>query len=164
MQSVSHLLVQFGGHEGAGGFTATRETIHFLEDALDKAFDGVKHAVSKQVMEITYDMELLLADVTMENYRALRELEPFGMANKKPVFAFKNILVESVKQFGKTMEHLEVTFKNEKTRAISWYANPESFTEKIEAGKMVTLLAEFDFSVFRGREELRLKIVDILGI
>ena len=171
MQSVSHLLTQFGGHEGAGGFTATRETIHFLEDALEKEYAQVKHIVSRQVMEITFDMELSLSDVTMEHYHAIRQLAPFGMANKKPVFAFKNIRVESVKQFGKTTEHLEVVFnksqasnshRQETIRAISWYANPESFTEKIEAGKTITLLGEFDHSVFRGKHELRLKIVETL--
>jgi len=47
-------------------------------------------------------------------------------------------------------------------RAISWYAKPTSFTHEIEAGKTITLLAEFDHSVFRGKSELRLMIVDVL--
>lgn len=161
MQSVSHLLTQFGGHEEAGGFTATRETIHFLEDAFNKTYQETKHEVSKQVTEIRYDMELELSDVTMDHYRALRQMAPFGMGNEKPVFAFKNVPVNDVKQFGKTKEHLEIDLGSH-VRAISWYAKPTSFTEEIEAGKTITLLAEFDHSVFRGKEELRLMIVDIL--
>jgi single-stranded-DNA-specific exonuclease len=160
MQSVSHLLTQFGGHEEAGGFTTTRETVHFLEDEFNKMYQGTKHEISKQVTEISYDMELELSDVTMDHYRTLRQMAPFGTGNPKPVFAFKNIFVKSVNQFGKTKEHLEITLDG--VRAISWYANPESFTEKIESGKTITLLAEFDHSVFRGKEELRLMIVDVL--
>ncbi len=161
MQSVSHLLTQFGGHEEAGGFTATRETIHFLEDAFNKTYQETKHEVSKQVTEIAYDMELDLPDVTMDHYRQLRQMAPFGMGNAKPVFAFKNVIVQSVNQFGKTKEHLEVVL-GPRVRAISWYAKPTSFTHEIETGKTITLLAEFDHSVFRGKEELRLMIVDVL--
>ncbi len=188
MQGVSHLFTQFGGHEDAGGFTATRETIHFLEDEFNKVYRGIKHEVSRQVMEVAYDLELTLEDVTMENYRALRQMAPFGVGNPKPVFAFKNVIVQSVKQFGKTKEHLEVivqegtrareeelsssNLREEKVasqrkasvpvRAICWYAKPDSFTELIEDGKTITLLAEFDHSVFRGKEELRLMIVDVI--
>lgn len=161
MQSVSHLLTQFGGHEEAGGFTTTRDSVHFLEEEFNKSYQETKHEVSKRVTEISYDMELQLSDVTMENYYALRQMAPFGMGNPKPVFAFKNIIPTTVSQFGKTKEHLEVCL-GPKVRAISWYANPESFTEKIEAGKPLTLLAEFDHSVFRGKEELRLMIVDVI--
>ena len=180
MQSVSHLLTQFGGHENAGGFTATRETIHFLEDAFNNAYAEIKHEVSKQVTEVACDMDLTLDQVTLDNYRALREMAPFGMDNPKPVFAFRSVMVESVKQFGKTTEHLEIVFKKyqeeseegigmrstyqarETIRAISWFAKPESFSVTAEAGKRITLLAEFDYSVFMGRTELRLKIVDVI--
>jgi single-stranded-DNA-specific exonuclease len=159
MREVSHLLVQFGGHDEAGGFTVTRETVHFLEEALCKSYGAVKHEVSRR-KDVSWDMELELSDVTMKHYQTLREMAPFGVGNPKPVFAFKNALVKGVKQFGKTTEHLEVLFPG--VRAISWYAKPDSFTEFVEVGKQVTLLAEFDYSVFRGKSELRLKIVDVL--
>ena len=165
MQQVPHLFTQFGGHEDAGGFTATRETIHFLEASFADVYDLVKHAVSKQVTHIAHDVELTLADITIDHYHAIRQMAPFGMGNASPVIAFKNVVVQSVKQFGKTTEHLEVvvTQNNYSARAISWYANPETFTEKIEQGKTMTLLAEFEFSVFRGKSELRLKIVDFIS-
>ena len=161
MQGIAHLLVQFGGHEEAGGFTTTREQIHFLEEAFNTIYKETKHEVSKQVHEIVFDSELELTDVTMAHYRALRQMAPFGMGNPKPVFAFKNITIEQVNQFGKTKEHLELVLSS-RVRAISWYARPDSFTAPIEAGKTMTILAEFDHSVFRGKEELRLMIVDVL--
>ena len=164
MENISHVFVHFGGHEDAGGFSMTRETIHFLEDELCNNYDKFKHVVSRQVTEIKADMDLELSDVTLENYQALRKMAPFGMGNPTPIFAFKNITIESVRQFGKTSEHLEVVVRsgNDLVKTISWYATPESFSEKIEQGKTMTLLGEFDFSVFRGKSELRLKIVDFL--
>jgi single-stranded-DNA-specific exonuclease len=196
MESISHVFVHFGGHEDAGGFSMTRETVHFLEEELCKNYDEFKKPLPNPTLDSLgsnsaldgirllqgegaehYDLELDLADVTLENYHALRKMAPFGMGNPTPVFAFKNIIIESVRQFGKTNEHLEVVVRQQTSpltpllegegnraliKAISWYATPESFSEKIEQGKTMTLLGEFDFSVFRGKSELRLKIVDFL--
>lgn len=165
MQSCSQLLVQFGGHDDAGGFSATREHIHFLEAAFCEQYEKYKKQKPVEDQEKNnYDLELELSDVTMHNYHALRQMAPFGVGNPKPVFAFKNVVVDSVRQFGKTTEHLEVILVNKQTKikAISWFATADSFTEKIEAGKSITLLGEFDFSVFRGKSELRLKIVDVI--
>jgi single-stranded-DNA-specific exonuclease len=67
MQSAADLLVQFGGHEEAGGFTATRETIHLLEAAFEKNYHGTKHELSKQKKEITADLDLNLEDVTINH-------------------------------------------------------------------------------------------------
>ncbi len=170
MQSVSHLLVGFGGHDDAGGFSATREHIHFLEAAFCEQYEKHKKQKPTEGQEKNnYDLELELSDVTMQNYHALRQMAPFGVGNPKPIFAFKNVTVDSVRQFGKTTEHLEVLVSTPSyigrgkgvVKAISWFATADSFTEKIEAGKSITLLGEFDFSVFRGKSELRLKIVDI---
>lgn len=161
MQSVSHLLVQFGGHEDAGGFTATRETVHFLEEEFCRKYDETKHQVSRRIDTVPHDMDLELSDVTISHYRALRQMAPFGMGNPKPVFAFRNVRVMSVGQFGKTKEHLEIGLGS--VRAISWYATPSSFTHTAVEGETVTLLAQFDHSVFRGKHELRLMIVDIVA-
>jgi len=168
MESIAHVFVQFGGHEDAGGFSMTRETIHFLEEELCNVYPLALRALPLKggdtVPSENYDLELNISDVTLENYQALRKMAPFGMGNPTPIFAFKNIIIESVRQFGKTSEHLEVVVRsgNDLVKTISWYATPESFSEKIEQGKTMTLLGEFDFSVFRGKSELRLKIVDFL--
>lgn len=48
-----------------------------------------------------------------------------------------------------------------KATAISFFSNQDSFGKKIEEGMNINLLATFDLSRFRGREELRLRIVDL---
>jgi single-stranded-DNA-specific exonuclease len=161
MEKTSHLLVQFGGHAEAGGFSATRETIHFLEQACCDVFESVKKNVADQKI-VSYDCELGLEHLTLDHYRALRTLAPFGVGNPKPVFLFRSVLVVAIKQFGKTREHLELLLENNK-RAIKWYATPNDFSVIAIAGERVNLLATFDFSVFRGTSELRLMIVDVVG-
>ena len=52
---------------------------------------------------------------------------------------------------------------SQQVRAIKWYASPNNFTVTPQAGKTVTILGTFDFSVFRGKSELRLMLVDVVG-
>ncbi|MEK7175393.1 MAG: hypothetical protein AAB693_01140 [Patescibacteria group bacterium] len=75
----------------------------------------------------------------------------------------------------KKLKNLEIIFSDKNTisksdfsikkiKAISFFYNPESFQKEItdqSEGNSVNLLANFDLSLFGGKKELRLKIIDI---
>lgn len=156
---------EMGGHEQAGGFTVHNDKIHFLEDALIKSLSNLKK-LEKKVESENFDIEGDLSLVNMKTWKDLEKLSPFGLGNEKPVFLFKNILINKIKKFGKNNsgEHLEITFSdsnNKKVKAISFFSNLESFKTKIEENLKVNLLATVEFSRFGGKEELRLKISEI---
>ena len=74
--------------------------------------------------------------------------------------------IENIKKFGKngSGEHLEITFSDaggHKAKAISFFSGHDSFNVQISEGININLLATFDLSRFRGREELRLRIIEI---
>ena len=102
----------------------------------------------------------------MKNWKEVEKLAPFGLANHKHVFLFSGVKIENIKKFGKngSGEHLEITFfdaHNNKAKAISFFSGINSFKDTLMEGNKVNLSATFDLSRFRGREELRLRIVDI---
>ena len=145
------------------------EKIHFLEEALSISFRKVVRISPLFVEEGAGggDLVLNLSEVNMKNWREIEKLAPFGLGNSKPVFLFEGVKIEKIKKFGKngSGEHLEITFsqKNKnKAVAISFFSNHDSFETPLLENKKVNLLATFDLSRFRGREELRLRIVDIL--
>ena len=165
MTESSEFFLEFGGHEFAGGFTVHSEKIHFLEEALSVSYHKVKR--DKIENEIIYDIKTDLSLVNMKNWREIEKMAPFGLANPKPIFLFENVKIENIKKFGKngSGEHLEITFSDaskNKVKAISFFSNYESFEVPLVVDKKVNLLATFDLSRFRGREELRLRIIDIL--
>ncbi len=165
MTETSEFFMEFGGHEFAGGFTVHNDKIHFLEEALSSSFNKVKREKTKE--EIVYDIKSDLGAVNMKNWKEIEKLAPFGLANPKPVFFFEGVKIENIKKFGKngSGEHLEITFSDtnkNKVKAISFFSNSESFKVPLVEGGKVNLFATFDLSRFRGREELRLRIVDIL--
>lgn len=164
MTETSESFIDFGGHELAGGFTVDNEKIHFLEEALSVSYHKVKRDIIKS--EITYDIKSDLSIVNMKNWREIEKLAPFGLGNPKPVFLFEGVKIEKIKKFGKngSGEHLEIQFSNvtkHKATAISFFSNHDSFEKTLAEGINVNLLATFDLSRFRGREELRLRIIGI---
>lgn len=165
MTETKEYFLEFGGHELAGGFSVHSEKIHFLEDALDNSFEKVKKV--KDVEGAVYDIKASLDMVNMKNYKEIEKMSPFGLANPKPVFLFENIKLESLRKFGKngSGEHLEIVFADggkKKVKAISFFSDEDSFSKKLQEGLSLDLYATFDLSRFRGREELRLRIVDIM--
>ena len=164
MTATSESFLDFGGHELAGGFTVHAEKIHFLEDALSVSFNRVK--MEKKENEVTFDIKTDLSVVNLKNWQEIEKLAPFGFGNPKPIFLFENVNIENIKKFGKngSGEHLEITFydtNNKKVKAISFFSNHDSFDKKLSEEIKVNLLATFDLSRFRGREELRLRIENI---
>lgn len=165
MTETHEFFLEFGGHEFAGGFTVHNDKIHFLEEALSTSYSRVKRDVKDN--KIIYDVKSDLDVVNIKNWREIERIAPFGLANSKPIFLFENVKIENIKKFGKngSGEHLEITFSDltkNKVKAISFFSNSESFKVPLAVGKKVNLLATFDLSRFRGKEELRLRIVDIL--
>ena len=164
MTSIPDSFIDFGGHELAGGFTVNNEKIHFLEEELSLSYNKIKKL--KSIDDIFYDIKSDLSILNMKNYKEIERLAPFGLGNPKPVFLFENVKIDKIKKFGKngSGEHLEISFSDSrgKTKAISFFSNVDSFKNSLTEGLSVNLLANFDLSRFRGREELRLRIIDII--
>ena len=165
MTETKEYFLDFGGHELAGGFTIHTDKVHFLEDALSQSFGKVKR--SKADNSASFDMTSDLSLVKTKNWKEIEKLSPFGLGNEKPVFSFPGVKIENLKKFGKngSGEHLEIIFSDgdrNKAVAVSFFSGLDSFKTPLEKDKIVNLLATFDLSRFRGREELRLRVVDIL--
>ena len=179
MTETSESFLEFGGHELAGGFTVRSEKIHFLEEALSASFHkiitlkntpsalGTSPYVGGGQVGVNFDIKSTLDMVNMKNWREIEKMAPFGLGNSKPVFLFEGVKIEKIKKFGKngSGEHLEIVFSDvnsHKAKAISFFSNHDSFGKTLSEGINVNLLATFDLSRFRGREELRLRIEDII--
>ena len=158
-------LTSFGGHSGAGGFSISHEEIHFLEERILKVFDK-DWGTDEEIIETETEATIEIDDVTSNNYNVIDKLAPYGVGNPKPKFLFKNLPISTVKEFGKEKNHLELSFKNSRgsqVKAIAFFKTRNSFDPVLEVGNNINLIATFEKNSFAGRDELRLRIVDILS-
>lgn len=163
MEEARGNFLQFGGHKLAGGFAVSNETIHTLEDELNRAYEKVKDNNEKEAIWI--DKKISIDDINSSLYEKIEKFSPFGIGNPKPLFLFEGVEISGSKQFGKEKNHLELSFlKNngEKLKAISFFSKPDSFSNIPESGKKINLIATLEKSTFGKYPELRLRIVDII--
>lgn len=168
MNDVQNSFIEFGGHQGAGGFSITLESITNLEEKLSQTLDGYLEAgFSGRETEAEGKEEVIaleLSRIGEDLWQTVSLLAPFGTGNPKPIFEFTRAEIKSVRTFGKANEHLEITFcsnTRKEVKAISFFTSAERFGSVLSPGSAPTLRAHLEKSYFRNRPELRLRIVSI---
>ena len=108
-------------------------------------------------------------DITCNTYKEIEKLAPFGTGNEKPNFLLKDIKINNIKHFGKEKNHLEISFikdNGDPINAMGFFMKSDQFKNRdgkeIKKGDIIDMVATIEKSMFRGRPELRLRIVDIL--
>ena len=112
LNSVSDILVKYGGHSGAAGFTIKIENIEEFYQRVDKY---IGENFPKELFVKTIKIENILAPYKV-NYEFLRELEilePYGAKNHTPIFAFKNCEYENLRFTRNSTEHLMLDIKKD---------------------------------------------------
>ncbi len=173
MNNVSKdAFIQFGGHSASGGFVVSNDKIHFLDDELNKSYEKIK--TKNEIIDPTFiDMEIKIDDIGFEMYRDIEKMAPYGIANIRPAFIIKNIPINGIKEFGKDKNHLEISFKKSNGQiinAIGFFMNAEKFKKidekagrrPIKIGDNIDIVFNIEKSFFRGRVEIRLRILDVI--
>jgi len=158
------VLTEFGGHELAGGFSVAHEKIHLLEEEVIKAYQKTKKDIMT-AKEVGFDTKMSLDEVTLENYKQIEKLAPFGQGNQRPSFLFENVEILGTKVFGKVKNHLELLFLNssgKKIKAICFFKDQDSFKTHLASGEKINLIANIELSRWNGYNDFRLRIVDIV--
>ena len=105
--SVSDLLVRYGGHSQAAGFTVSTDLIpEATERLLLHAGQRLASLDLDPVLEI--DATATLPELTMDTYDWISSLEPFGKANRRPLFATLGATVKEARLVGNNQQHLRL--------------------------------------------------------
>lgn len=163
MQAAGDVFEQSGGHHSAGGFAVSLAYVGQLQQRLADAVEQVGESAMEGPDGVV-DTELTLEDVNNDVYNEIAKLAPFGVDNPKPTFYFRRVVVRDIATFGKQNNHLKLTFHTEAGRpieAIAFFKSKDSFTGDIHVSAPVNVIATMEQSHFRGRPELRLRIVDV---
>ncbi|MFO7170217.1 MAG: single-stranded-DNA-specific exonuclease RecJ [Chloroflexota bacterium] len=107
LATCSDILVRYGGHAAAAGFTVENERLEELEARLlAYADEHLEDEMLSSTLEI--DAEVPLNDLSWELQRELAELEPFGPANQQPVLMSRNVRVIGAWAKGTEGQHLKL--------------------------------------------------------
>ena len=90
IESCPELFSRYGGHAHAVGFALPSANVEKLRQHLD-AYARARLSPADFEPQLEFDRELPLSEVTPELHQALLLLEPFGMDNREPVFAAREV-------------------------------------------------------------------------
>ncbi len=173
------LFINAGGHSFAGGYSVNDDFIHEFRERIKESHTDLFGAGKGKGLEnnagadespekvISYlaDAILLPEQVNWKTWGEIEKMMPYGEGNAKPLFAFNNVKIDSIKIFGKQKEHLEISFDG--IKAIQFFADSDMYEEietELQKGNLVrkTILGNLEKSVFTYSPVLRVRIVDII--
>ncbi len=124
------ILDKFGGHPMAAGFSLKEENIDGLRKRLNENTILDDEDLLKKV---TIDCVLPLDSISYELINNLQELEPFGKANSKPLFAEKDVNLLKAAILGKNKNVLKLKVKTRQNKVIDaiYFGDISEFEELI---------------------------------
>jgi single-stranded-DNA-specific exonuclease len=156
------LLLTFGGHDLAAGFSVEAEKIGALDTALREAYDDmVPEDPLPPALEI--DAEVPAELLTIDQVRALDALEPTGQGNAKPVLMLRGAKIESLQAIGKDGGHTRIAVsQGAAVLGGVWFGvKPDEI--KVKPGGRSDVAFTPEINEFRGKAEVQLKVCGIRG-
>ena len=159
LNHVKELLVHYGGHAQAAGFSLRKENLPaFLEKITAYAADVLEHHVFEQ--ELLVDAVLDESDINDNFMRLLAQMEPFGVGNEKPVFVLKNVIPEDLKTVGREQQHLHFQANTGAKRFSSIAFKLGKLFPEVDLQKPLDLAFHLEKNLWNGRETIQFQILD----
>ena len=163
IDACRHLLENFGGHLYAAGLSMKEENVPAFMEAFEK------YVASTILPEQTYpqieiDAMLEFKDITPKFFRVLKQFNPFGPDNMKPIFCTKRVFdYGTSKVVGKEQEHLklELVDKNSEVVMNGIAFNMSEFNDAIKDLNPLDICYTIEENTFNGNTSIQLQIRDI---
>ena len=109
-------LEAFGGHSMAVGVTVKKENFEKFKQEFINLIEQENITNLTPILKI--DAILNIDDITKEMVESLSLLEPFGESNQMPVFAFKNLIIDSIRSLSEG-KHIKLVLKSNHNNLIN---------------------------------------------
>ena len=151
-------ITKFGGHSMAIGITVEKENFEkFKKDFEEYAQNS---NISDIIPIIEIDEEIMLKDISIKDVSELKLLEPFGEANKMPLFMCKNLKIQSIRSLTEG-KHLKLSLKDDNVWIDAIGFNLGHLAEEYRIGDKVDVVGTLEINQYNGRESIQINLKDI---
>ena len=155
----SNLLEGFGGHTMAVGLSIKEENLPLLQERFENI--AKKSNINKLTPILKIDSELDLEEISKQDIDSLSILEPVGEQNPMPIFALKNLKIDSIKTLTEG-KHLKLSLKNEKNTYINAIGfNLGNLNNEFATGDKVDVAGYLEINSFNGVDSIQINLIDI---
>ncbi len=158
LTKCSELLDKFGGHAMAVGLTLNKENFENFKDKFEKIAEEAN--IKEMVPTIYIDEEVKLKDISMDLVKSLSVLEPFGEANKVPLFLIKNLKIDSIRALSEG-RHLKLSLRDESVVINAIGFDIGNLAEEYKIGDKIDVVGTLEINSFNGFSSIQINIKDI---
>ena len=97
----------------------------------------------------------------MQMVESLKMLEPFGEANKMPIFLFKNLKIDSIRALSEG-KHLKLTLKDNNCIVNAIGFNLGHLAEDYRIGDKIDVVGSLEINTFNGVDSIQINLKDIM--
>ena len=159
LMKCQNTIDRFGGHAMAIGITIKRDKF----EEFKKEFEEVakKTKIDEIIPIINIDAKINLNEINKEMVESLKQLEPFGEGNKTPIFAFKNLKIDSIRALSEG-KHIKMTLKDGNTIINAIGFNLGYLADEYRIGDKIDVVGTLEINSFNGVDNLQINIKDVM--
>jgi single-stranded-DNA-specific exonuclease len=151
-------LLGYGGHFAAAGLTLLPENIEAFAAAFEKTVEETI-AADLLVPEILIDDEISFTDIRQPFFNIVKQMEPFGPENMRPVFITRNVMDTGYSKIVKD-QHLRLVLKQNDIVLTGIIFRAAHLLPVVQQGP-VDVVYTIDENEWNGSVSLQLKVIDI---
>ena len=159
LMKCQNSIEKFGGHAMAIGITIKRDKFEQFKKEFEEVAREAK--IDEIIPIINIDAKINLNEINKEMVASLKQLEPFGEGNKMPIFAFKNLKIDSIRALSEG-KHIKLTLKegNSIINAIGF--NLGHLVDEYKIGNKIDVVGTLEINSFNGVDSLQINIKDVM--
>ena len=160
LSRCKEILEGYGGHSMAVGLSIKRENISKLKEEFE--IIAKEAHLEKMVSTIKIDCVVNIDQLDIETVKSLDLLEPIGEANKVPIFAFKNLKIDSIRSLTEG-KHIKLTLKSNNNTYINAIGfNLGYLVDEFVIGDKVDVAGNLEINSFNGTDSVQINLKDMI--
>lgn len=157
---TSNYLQKYGGHEMAVGLSLHKKDFEDFRNSFEQYANSCN--LDEIIPIINIDKKVTEKELTVDNVKDLVKLEPYGEANKCPIFLYKNLKVDSIRSLTEG-KHMKLTLKTDTNNIITAMGfNMGNRAEEFLIGDKVDIVGTLELNAFNGIPSVQFNLKDIM--
>jgi single-stranded-DNA-specific exonuclease RecJ len=159
LKANEHLLVKWGGHKMAAGFTIEADK---AQSATRGIVATCNRMMNGKALSSRLEIDAIAdgASLSLATAKDLNQMAPFGMSNKKPILYLEKGAITSTRLLGKEGKHSRVMIQDpvsgREFEAVMWNSKSRVPAD----GEQVDIVFNPDVNSYKGSERLQLILID----
>jgi len=159
LMQCTNTIEKFGGHSMAVGITIKKDKFAEFKQQFETIATNAH--IDEIMPVIQVDSKIDVKDINQEMVESLKQLEPFGEGNRMPVFAFRNLKIDSIRALSEG-KHLKLTLKDNNTIINGIGFNLGQLAEEYRIGDKIDVVGVLEINSFNGTDSLQINIKDLM--